>query len=182
MPPRLALQQNQKAEAPRAARSPPGQIMPTIHVPHTVWAHLGAVTPLACLSHTLCPPEGNFPLATPCPSSDLQHKPSGEHSNRRVSRGFPSPLYRDALASEKLQPHLPSRGEPASPAQPPQSPPDGWETCPAPKGTPGSSCFVHPEESWQLHQTAATGQTARRCPPIGMEKGTAPRQRDCKRN
>lgn len=66
-------------------------IFPTIHVPHAVWGYLGAVTPSSCLSHSLCPPEGNLPaqplrqqpapnlpLTAPHPSSDLWPQEKGE--------------------------------------------------------------------------------------------------------
>lgn len=171
---------------------------PTIHVLHAVWGYLGAVTPSACLSHALYPPEGNLPaqprrqqpapapnrpclpLAAPRSSSDLQHEPSGEHPDTRASSGLPSALYRDALKS--ISPTCPGEESWPHGAQPPQSPPDGWETCPAPKGTPGPAALCTLRNPGSSAKLQPWGKLQGGVHPSGMRKDAAPWQRDCKRN
>lgn len=168
MPPHLALKPRGQTTA---AEQP--------HLPHHSCAPRCLGLPWSCDPLGLPVPHSLYPkrksACTGPPGSSLHpdpacpwppHAPAATCSpNTRESGAVPSALRRDALKS--ISPICLSEQSRLCPAQPPQSPPDGWKICPTTKGTPGSGCFVHPEKSRQLCQTAATGQIARGCPPIG---------------
>lgn len=131
----------------RGSMVTPSPNSPSADVPHAAGGQRGAATPSLCPSLSLCSPEGSRaararrqrpaePLASGC-STGLWVNAPGQGKAVGSSQPFTELL-------RPLQSLSPGRGELPAPGT---ASPGGWETCPAPKATPGSGHGVHHEKS-----------------------------------